>query len=105
MILEKDKSWTMQTESEQETLLREIKKANGTRRASQAVPHPSTDRALRRLTSEFGWDRVCSTQYGRWRRNQPAEWQERVVLLAASSDSQKLHWRSRTRCAKQSCSI
>ena len=41
------------------------KKVNGTRRASQAVPHPSTDRALRRLTSEFGWDRVYSTQYGR----------------------------------------
>ena len=43
-------------------------KANGTRRASQAVPHPSTDRALRCLTSEFGWDRVHSSQYGRWRR-------------------------------------
>ena len=46
---------------------RKKRKANGTRRASQAVPHPSTDRALRRLTSEFGWDRVHSTQYGRWR--------------------------------------
>ena len=41
------------------------KKVDSTRRASQAVPHPSTDRALCRLTSEFGWDRVYSTQYGR----------------------------------------
>ena len=40
-------------------------KASGTLRASQAVPHPSTDRALRSLTSEFGWDRVLSAQYGR----------------------------------------
>ena len=44
------------------------KKASSTRRASQAVPHPSTDRAFRRLTSEFGWDRVYSTQYGRWQQ-------------------------------------
>ena len=44
-------------------------KASGTRRASQAVPHPSTDRALRCLTSEFGWDRVYSSQYGRWRNS------------------------------------
>jgi hypothetical protein len=44
------------------------KKANGTRRTSQAVPHPSTIRALRCLTSEFGWDRVHSAQYGRWRK-------------------------------------
>ena len=43
------------------------KKANSTLRASRAVPHPSTDRAFRRLTSEFGWDRVCSMKYGRWR--------------------------------------
>ena len=42
------------------------KKASGTQRASQAVPHPSTDRALQSLTSEFGWDRVYSMQYGRW---------------------------------------
>ena len=43
-------------------------KANSTLRTSQAVPHPSTDRALHRLTSEFGWDRVYSMQYGRWRQ-------------------------------------
>ena len=44
-------------------------KANSTLRASRAVPHPSTDRAFRRLTSEFGWDRVYSTKYGRWRKH------------------------------------
>ena len=41
------------------------KKASSTQRASQAVPHPSTDRALRRLTSEFGRDPVYSSRYGR----------------------------------------
>ena len=43
------------------------KRASSTLRASQAVPHPSTDRALRRLTSEFGRDPVYSSRYGRWR--------------------------------------
>ena len=43
------------------------KKASSTLRASQAVPHPSTDRALRRLTSEVGRDPVHSTRYGRQR--------------------------------------
>ena len=46
------------------TTLRLVK-ARGTQRASQAVPHPSTDRALRRLTSEFGRDPVYSPRYGR----------------------------------------
>ena len=41
-------------------------KASSTLRASRAVPHPGTDRALRRLTSEFGRDPVHSTRYGRW---------------------------------------
>ena len=44
-----------------------ITKADSTRRASRAVPHPSTDRALRRLTSEVGRDPVHSTRYGRQR--------------------------------------
>ena len=44
------------------------KKADSTLRCSQAVPHPSTNRALRRLTSEVGRDPVYSTRYGR-RRN------------------------------------
>ena len=34
-------------------------------RDSRAVPHPSTNRALNRLTSEFGWDPVHLTEYGR----------------------------------------
>ena len=41
------------------------KRASSTLRASQAVPHPSTDRALQRLTSEFGRDPVYSLRYGR----------------------------------------
>ena len=46
-----------------------MQKAYGTRRTSQAVPHPSTTRAFRRLTSEFRWDRVHSTKYGRRRKH------------------------------------
>ena len=42
-----------------------VKKASSTLRTSRAVTHPSTIRAFRRLTSEFGWDPVFSTQYGR----------------------------------------
>ena len=42
-------------------------KADSTLRTSQAVPHPSTIRALRRLTSEVGRDPVYSTRYGRQR--------------------------------------
>ena len=45
---------------------REKQKANGTR-CSQAVTHPSTDRARRCLTSVIGREPVCSTWYGRWR--------------------------------------
>jgi hypothetical protein len=44
-----------------------LKKADSTLRSSQAVPHPSTNRALRRLTSEVGRDPVHSTRYGRQR--------------------------------------
>ena len=43
-------------------------KADSTLRASRAVPHPSTDRALRRLTSEVRRDPVHSTRYGRQRK-------------------------------------
>ena len=43
-------------------------KASSTLRSSRAVPHPSTNRALRRLTSEFGRDPVHSTRYGRWQQ-------------------------------------
>ena len=45
------------------------KKADSTLRSSRAVPHPSTNRALRRLTSEVRRDPVHSTRYGR-QRNQ-----------------------------------
>ena len=43
------------------------RKAGSTLRSSRAVPHPSTNRALRRLTSEVGRDPVHSTRYGRQR--------------------------------------
>ena len=46
-------------------------KADSTRRCSQAVPHPSTNQALRRLTSEVGRDPVYSTRYGRQREMCP----------------------------------
>ena len=42
-------------------------KADSTLRSSQAVPHPSTDRALRCLTSEVKRDPVHSARYGRRR--------------------------------------
>ena len=41
------------------------KKASGTQGCSRTVPQFSTDRALRRLTSEFGRDPVYSPRYGR----------------------------------------
>ena len=44
-------------------------KADSTQGSSQAVPHPSTNRALRCLTSEVERDPVHSTRYGR--RRQP----------------------------------
>ena len=46
-------------------------KADSTLRSSRAVPHPSTNRALRRLTSEVGRDPVHSTRYGRQRQRRP----------------------------------
>ena len=48
----------------------EGKKAGSTRGCSQAVPHPSTNRALCRLTSEVERDPVHSTRYGRQRITQ-----------------------------------
>ena len=44
-------------------------KADSTLGASQAVPHPSTGRALCRLTLEVARDPVHSTLYGRRRKN------------------------------------
>ena len=49
-----------------------MEKAGSTPGCSQAVPHPSTNRALCRLTSEVERDPVHSTRYGRqrkWLRN------------------------------------
>jgi hypothetical protein len=46
-------------------------KADSTLRSSQAVPHPSTNRALCRLTSEVERDPVHSTRYGRQRADLP----------------------------------
>ena len=43
-------------------------KAGSTLRCPQAVPHPSTNRALCCLTSEVGRDPVYSTRYGRRRQ-------------------------------------
>ena len=42
-------------------------KAGSTQGCSRTVPQFSTDRALRRLTSEFGRDPVYSARYGRQR--------------------------------------
>ena len=47
-------------------------KADSTLRSSQAVPHPSTSRALCCLTSEVERDPVHSTRYGRRRQ----EWRQ-----------------------------
>ena len=44
-----------------------MKKADSTLGTSQAVPHPSTIRALCHLTSEVGRDPVYLTRYGRQR--------------------------------------
>ena len=44
-----------------------IQKADSTLRSSRAVPHPSANRALRRLTSEVRRDPVHKTRYGRRR--------------------------------------
>ena len=48
-------------------LKNKMPKGCDTLRASQTVPHSSTNRALCRLTSEFRWDRVNTSQCGRWR--------------------------------------
>ena len=46
-------------------LYMKMTKADSTLRYSQAVPDPSTNRALSRLTSEVERDPVHSTRYGR----------------------------------------
>ena len=75
------------------------KKANSTLRASRAVPHPSTDRAFRRLTSEFGWDRVYSTKYGRWRKHLAKRVQDQAQRPIGNSKSSDLETAEKNGCA------
>ena len=56
-----------------------LQKAGSTLRSSRAVPHPSTNRALRRLTSEVGRDPVHSTRYGRQRSRTMLSMQRAVL--------------------------
>ena len=57
------------------------RKAGSTQGCSQAVPHPSTNRALCRLTSEVRRDPVHSTRYGRQRKVRLPERNLRAPLL------------------------
>ena len=57
-------------------------KASSTLRSSRAVPHPSTNRALRRLTSEVRRDPVHSTRYGRQRTSYLQQITEAGVVVA-----------------------
>ena len=56
-------------------------KAGSTQGCSQAVPHPSTNRALCRLTSEVRRDPVHSTRYGRERLHLMSQKFEHVAFL------------------------
>ena len=67
------------------------KKAGSTLRTSQAVPHPSTNRALCRLTSEVGRDPVHSTRYGR-QRALKSRMYLRAVRSRALRPSRALRW-------------
>ena len=61
------------------------KKADSTLRSSRAVPHPSTDRALRRLTAEVGRDPVHSTRYGR-QRYPHSSWRSTMLMTWNNSE-------------------
>ena len=71
-----------------------MRKADSTLKSSRAVPHPSTNRALRRLTSEVGRDPVCSTRYGRQRYM--SEDQACPILpqqkIKKQTTSPEIHW-------------
>ena len=81
-----------------DTSNKEESKADSTQRCSQAVPHPSTNRALCRLTSEVRRDPVYSTRYGRQRH--------RIIMCALSilkmslmqPFSIALHWHTVQTC-------
>ena len=70
-------------------------KADSTLRSSRAVPHPSTNRALRRLTSEVGRDPVHSTRYGRQRNY----YRPYVILQALPSGRLAASWQQQ-RCTR-----
>ena len=53
------------------------------REKKSAVPQPSTDRALRRLTSEFGRDPVYLLWYSRWR--QPQTFVSQTFMLSGTT--------------------
>ena len=73
----------------------ENEKAGSTLRSSRAVPHPSTNRALRRLTSEVGRDPVHSTRYGRQRRCLPFKCNRTNTLT--SGPPGHLYWLTRSK--------
>jgi hypothetical protein len=77
--------------AKQEATGRQAKgKAGSTLRSSRAVPHPSTNRALRRLTSEVGRDPVHSTRYGRQRYLWSLKSSEQCIWkVGATSGSEK----------------
>ena len=61
--------WVYACEAVSANLCKKNKKADSTLGTSQAVPHPSTIRALCHLTSEVGRDPVYLTRYGRQRNS------------------------------------
>ena len=76
-------------------------KADSTLRSSRAVPHPSTNRALRRLTAEFRRDPVHSTRYGRQRRCSVCAgcWRQRragLIIVACWAASAQFRSRVKT---------
>ncbi len=73
------------------------RKAGSTLRSSRAVPHPSTNRALRRLTSEVGRDPVHSTRYGRQRLGTRGAWLLRLVRRAQAVRSRVAALRTQPR--------
>ena len=87
-------------------------KADSTLRYSQAVPDPSTNRALSRLTSEVERDPVHSTRYGRQReadmpwqirspKGRPSPAQPATFQLLPPCGCSPLHSRHCVRVAKE----
>ena len=73
-----------------------MKKADSTLRSSRAVPHPSTNRALRRLTSEVERDPVHSTRYGRQRTFSSAATFTNTILENSKLQDSKCVWSPQT---------